>query len=154
MDVLRALAPLSICANFLIETVDKDCHWRMGELRKQMIRRSAHVQAICAVSPALHTTLGIIVNRRSGRHKDTRDAKECWSVMFVFGNFEGGEVVLSLDGKKEVVTRFRSGDAIVLKARDLFHEIKVWEGQIRMTLVYYSHDSVWEEYRRYAEQEI
>ncbi|KAF8162382.1 hypothetical protein BJ912DRAFT_1068847 [Pholiota molesta] len=134
LDLLKKLAPLSTCANYLIETVDKDCHWKMVKLRKQMIERSAHVQAICAVSPALHTTLGIILNRRSGRHKDTRDAKECWSVMFVFGNFTGGEIILSLDGKEEVVTRFRSGDAIVLKARTLFHEIKTWGGELRLTL--------------------
>lgn len=119
----------------------------MVELQNKMIERSAHVQAICAVSPALHTTLGIIVNRLSGRHKDSTDAEGVWTVMFSFGNFKGGEVVFSMPGGKDVTTRFRSGDAILLKARDVVHEIRVWEGELRVTLVYYTQNSVWIEYK-------
>ena len=120
----------------------------MAQLREKMIRESAHVQAICAVTPALHTTLGIIVNRISGFHKDSTDAKGVWAVMFALGYFEGGEAVFSMPSSpgKEVTTRFRSGDAVLLKARDVYHEIKHWEGDLRVTMVYYSRESVWIEY--------
>lgn len=147
MEVLRDLAPLSECANFLIKTVDREGHEQMAELQKKMIKRSAHVEAICAVSPALHTTLGIIVNRISGRHKDSTDAEGVWGVMFVLGSFKGGEAVFSMTGKKDVTTRFRPGDAVLLKARDVVHEIRVWEGSLRVTLVYYTQNSVWIEYK-------
>lgn len=119
-------------------------HATMVELLEKMIQASAHVQAICPVNPSLHTTLGIIVNRISGRHRDSNDAKGVFGVMFVLGNFKGGGAVFSMCVmEKEVATRFRSGDAILLKARDIFHEIKVWEG---VTLVYYSKKAVWTEY--------
>ena len=113
-----------------------------------MIKESAHVQAICAITPSLHITLGIIVNPRSGRHKDSTDAKGVWTVMFALGNFEGGEVVFSMNKsrEKEVTTRFRSGDAVLLKARDVFHEIEHWEGDLRVTLVYYSKEYILKEY--------
>ncbi len=65
-----------------------------------MIRVSAHVQAICAISPSLHSTLGIMVNRLSGRHQDSTDAKDVLAVMCVLGKFKGGEGVFSMaDGK-------------------------------------------------------
>lgn len=119
----------------------------MVELQNDMITRSAHVAAICAISPSLHTNLGIIVNRISGRHKDSTDAEGVWGVMFVFGNFKGGEAVFSMGDKNEVVTRFRTGDAILLKARHVVHEIRVWEGDLRVTIVYYTQNSVYEEYQ-------
>jgi hypothetical protein len=144
--LLRNLGPVSECANYLIKTVDPKMHSKMVELREKMIRESAHVQAICAVNPSLHTTLGIIVNRISGRHKDSNDAQDVWAVMFVLGNFTGGEAVFSMPDGQEVTTRFKSGDAILLKARNVFHEIKVWEGDLRVTLVYYSNKAVWTEY--------
>lgn len=120
----------------------------MAELREKMIRVSAHVQAICAISPSLHSTVGVIVNRISGRHKDYTDAKGVWAVMFVLGNFKGGEAVFSMGGGKEVTTRFRSGDAVLLKARDVLHEIKHWEGDLRVTVVYYSKEALWAEYNK------
>ena len=100
-------------------------HKKMVELREKMVRKSAHdVQASCAVSPSLQATSGIIVNRISGAHKDSTDAKGVWAVMFVLGTFQGGEAVFSMTGRKEVTTRFRSGDVVLLKARDMVHEIK------------------------------
>lgn len=147
MELLKNLAPLADCANYLIRTVDKDSYQKMVKLRNCMVNRSPHVQAICAVTPALHTTLGIIINRRSGRHKDSTDADGFWGVMFVLGDFKGGEIVFSIDGKNEITTRFASGDAILLKARHVFHEIKVWTGNIRVTLVYYTQNSVCLEYQ-------
>jgi len=145
--LLRDLAPLSECANYLIKTVDPEMHKKMEELREKMIREAAHVQSICSISPSLHTTLGIIVNRISGRHRDAADGKGVWAVMFVLGNFSGGEAVFSMESGKEVTTRFRSGDVILIKARDVWHEIKHWEGDLRVTLVYYSKEAVWTEYK-------
>jgi hypothetical protein len=144
--LLRDLAPVSDCMNYLIKTVDPTMHSKMVELREKMVRDSAHVQAICAISPSLHSTLGIIVNRVSGRHRDSKDAQDVWGVMFVLGNFEGGEAVFSMPGGQEVTTRFRSGDVILLKARDVFHEIKNYKGDLRVTLVYYTGHAVWKEY--------
>jgi len=118
----------------------------MVALREKMVRESAHVQAICAISPSLHATLGVIVNRVSGHHRDSKDAQDVWAVMFVLGNFEGGEAVFNMPGGKKVTTRFRSGDVVVLKARDVFHEIMDYEGDLRVTLVYYTRHAVWKEY--------
>jgi hypothetical protein len=140
------LAPLSECANYLIKSVDPEVYLKMVALREKMIEKSAHVQAICAISPSLHTTLGIIVNRISGRHTDSTDAKGVWAVMFVLGNFTGGEVVFDKGKKNAVTTRFRSGDVILLKAADVQHEIRHWKGDLRVTVVYYSKSFVWTEY--------
>jgi hypothetical protein len=145
--LLRNLAPLSECANYLIKTVDPKIHSKMVALREKMIRESAHVQAICSISPSLHTTLGIIVNRISGRHTDSNDAKGVWAVMFALGNFTGGEVLFDMGEKKNrVMTRFRSGDVILLKAANVYHEVRHWDGDLRVTVVYYSKNFVWTEY--------
>jgi hypothetical protein len=67
--------------------------------------------------------------------------------MFALGNFTGGEIVFD-NGKKEnaVTTRFRSRDVILLKAGDVYHEVRHWEGALRVPVVYYSKKIVWEEY--------
>ena len=144
--LLRNLAPLSECMNYLIKTVDPELHGKMVELQDKMVRESAHVEAICAISPSLHCTMGVIVNRISGRHRDYNDAKGVWAVMFVVGNFKGGEAVFSMPGGKEVTTRFQSGDVILIKARDVVHEIRNYEGDLRVTLVYFTKSFIWTEY--------
>jgi len=106
------------------------------------------MQSICSISLSLHTTLGIIVNRISGHHlRDAADRKSVWVVMFVLGNFRGGEAVFSMESGKKVTTQFRSRDVILIKARDVWYEIKHWEGDLRVTLVYYLKEAVWTEYK-------
>jgi len=145
--LLRDLALLSECTNYLIKTVDPEMHKKMEQLQEKMIWEAAHVQSICSISPSLHTTLGIIVNRISSCHRDAADRKGVWAVMFVLGNFRGDEMVFSMESGKEVTIQFWSRDVILIKARDIWHEIKHWEGDLRVTLVYYLKEVVWTEYK-------
>ncbi|PPQ85955.1 hypothetical protein CVT26_012662 [Gymnopilus dilepis] len=145
MKLLDDLSLLSHYANYLIKAVDRPMYDNMVALRERMIARSPHVKSICAVSPALHSTIGVIVNRRSGNHRDAKDAKDSWAIMFVFGSFEGGEVDLTYKTSR-FVSRFSNGDAIVLRAGQVHHCIREWKGQYRVTIVYYSNNSVWVEY--------
>lgn len=145
MKLLDDLSLLSEFSNYLIKTVDEGIHKKMVRLREKMIKSTPHVKAICAVSPSLHSTIGIIVNRRSGPHKDATDAKGSWAVMFVLGKFDGGEVDMECSGVS-ITSRFSTGDVILLRARDVTHSIKEWKGSLRVTIVYYSKQSVWAEY--------
>ena len=145
MQVLDDLALLSHFANKLIKTVDIGMYQQMVDLRETMIAQSPHVKAICSVSPSLHSTVGIILNRQSGNHRDATDAQDSWAVMFVFGQFEGGEVDLAYEGNK-YSCRFSNGDAIVLRAGEVEHRIRQWQGSLRVTIVYYSKESVWVQY--------
>lgn len=108
-----------------------------------MTKTSPHVKAICAVDKSLHTSLEIIVNRRSGYHRDKTDIKDGWAVMFVFGLFSGGRMEFK---DQRVTTRFSSGDPILLKAREVNHAVQEWSGKVRVTLVYFTKESVWKEY--------
>ena len=150
MKFLDEMVPLADCANLLIKTVDKKCFDKLSSLREKMIKQSPHVKSICAVTPSLHSTFGVVSNRISGRHRDSKDAAGIWAVIFVIGSFTGGEMIFSMteENNKDVIVPFKSGDAILLKARDVYHEVKVWDGDIRITLVYYTTNAVVEEYSR------
>ena len=117
--------------------------------REELKKGYPYVRSICEVHPALHHTLGIILNRRSGIHKDSKDGS-AWAVMFVLGDFSGGEIMMSKgdfskDGEATVVTTpFQPGDAIIFDAQTTYHAIKVWHGCVRVTLVYYTGASVLE----------
>ena len=136
--LLWNLAPLSECMNYLIKTVDLELHDKMVELRDKMVRDSMHVEAICAISPSLYCTMGVIVNQISGSHRDYNNTKGVWVMMFLLGNFKGSEVVFSMPGDKEVTTRFQSGDTILIKVWDVVHEIKNYESDLRVTFVYFT----------------
>ncbi len=143
MKLLQDLSSLAELSNYLIKLVDPDIHERMVLLRETMIKRSAHSMAICTVDPSLHTSLGIIVNRRSGTHRDSTDAKDSWAVMFPLGIFSGGDIEFP---KLGLTSRYRSGDVVLLRAREVEHAVKEWSGLVRVTLVYFSKESVWKEY--------
>lgn len=143
MKLINDLNPISSLANYLILLVDPTCHQNLVNLREKMTRSAPHVKAICAVDASLHTSLGIIANRRSGSHRDTTDMKEGWAVMFVLGSFSGGRLEFKDQG---VTASFSPGDAVLLKARDVNHAVRDWSGNIRVTLVYFTKESVWKEY--------
>ena len=126
--LLWNLALLSECINYLIKTVDLELHGKMMELRDKMVWDSTHVEAICAISPSLHCTMGVIVNQISGSHRDYNNTKGVWAMMFLLGNFKGSEVVFSMPGGKEMTTQFQSDDTILIKTWDVVHEIKNYEG--------------------------
>ena len=101
-----------------------------------MVWDSTHVEAICAISPSLHCTMGVIINQISGSHRDYNNTKGVWVMMFLLGNFKGSEVVFSMPGGKEVTIQFQSGDTILIKVWDVVHEIKNYE--LKVTFVYFT----------------
>jgi len=143
MKLLDDLAPLAELSNYLIQMVDKEAYDKLVKARNVMIHARPEVRAICAVDPGLHSTMGLIVNRESGAHTDKRDALDSWAVMFSVGRFCDGDLHFP---QYDIASRFSCGDAIVLRARDVEHGVQQWSGSLRVTIVYYSDDSVWKEF--------
>jgi hypothetical protein len=141
--LLKDLAPLAELANYLIKIVDPTMHDHMARLREVMTNERPEVACLCSQDPGLHLTVGLVVNRQSGSHTDSGDAMDSWAVMFSFGEFKGGDLEFEDYG---IRTRFQPGDAIVLRARELRHGIRPWEGSLRTTVVYFSNESVWKEF--------
>lgn len=83
---------------------------------------------------ALFPGLAIIKNRQTQLHRDKRGAQYAGDFLSVFGDFVGGDLSLpdlNLDFE------WTSGAACFFDGRTFSHEVKSWEGSLRLCLVSY-----------------
>ena len=142
MEILRKLNPLTQIINKVMEEFDPEEAEELKTLCDVLSVDQASFQAIHFISPSLHEGIGIVVNRRSGSHIDLLNTPDTWTPMVVIGSFSGGKMVLENQG---VRLRYRTGDFIMIKGREELHEVEEWSGKLRISYIYFTHDSIWKE---------
>lgn len=141
--ILSQLQDISRQVNYILKVVDEGFHDKLLYLRNKLEREEPYFKCLAAVDPSLHMTVGMVVNRTSGRHKDGNDVKDGWAVTVCLGDHSEGDLEF---GEHKVRTRFKMGDVILLKARDLLHAVKPWKGSLRVTLVWYTNETIFKYY--------
>jgi hypothetical protein len=141
MELLRGLNPLTSIINCVMENLDEKENKELEKLC-EILAKKASFSALHSISPSLHEGVGVVYNRRSGKHNDRLNTPDTWTPMCVLGWFKGGELFLENLGLK---IRFQPGDLIVIKGKEEIHEVKEWAGKLRITVVYFTHLSVWKE---------
>jgi hypothetical protein len=133
--------------NTMMEAIDPQQFQAMESLRNELRERFPEYDALCGIDPSVHEGLAVIINRRSGNHKDRSDHPKSWALMTTLGSFQGGDLYFK---KLGLHIQFGPGDFIALKGRQLDHEVEVWQGGLRISLVYFTHESLW----RYMGREL
>jgi hypothetical protein len=142
-ELLRNLNPLTEIINCIMKEFDPEEAKELDELCDILNRENASLQAVHFISPSLHEGIAIIINcSRSGEHVDHSNTPGTWTPMIVIGSFSGGKIVLKSQG---VRLRYNTGDFIMIKGREEFHEIEEWSRMLRMFYVYFTHESIWKE---------
>ncbi|KAG9119310.1 hypothetical protein FRC07_005715 [Ceratobasidium sp. 392] len=81
----------------------------------------------------------VIVNRQTGEHLDKNGLRRGWDVIIAGGEFTGGEFYLR---DMNLRCPFRPGDLVAFDGTAQRHKIEKFEGRIRLSHVYFVHESV------------
>jgi hypothetical protein len=139
-QLLQDLNPVAHVVNTVLEAIDPEKFHKMLAFRAELMTRFPNFQALCTLDPSCYESLVVIYNRRSGRHRDKNDPKNSWALMTVVGSFVGGAMYFEDLGLR---VEFGPGDILAIRGNALFHEVESWSGQLRISLVYFTHRSVW-----------
>ena len=94
------------------------------------LEEKASFSVLHRISPSLHEAIGVIYNRRSGKHKDQFNTPHTWTPMLVLGWFKGGEIIMD-DLKLKV--RYQPGDFLAIKGKEVLHSVAEWSGKLRIS---------------------
>jgi hypothetical protein len=139
--LMRDLHPLATVMNAVMETIDPEQFNAMAALRNSLRDRFSEFDALCGIDPAVHEGLAILVNSQSVNFKDKQVHPNSWALMTTLGSFQGGDLYFSQLGIK---VRFASGDFIAIRSQLLNPEMDVWVGGLRVSLLYFTQESLWE----------
>ncbi|QRV79305.1 2OG-Fe(II) oxygenase family protein [Ceratobasidium sp. AG-Ba] len=84
----------------------------------------------------------LLVNQQSGEHIDTKGVRRAWDVLVAAGEFEGGEIYLV---DSDIHIPFMPGDMVAFDGTSQRHEIRPFNGKLRISHVYFVHRSVLDE---------
>jgi hypothetical protein len=140
--LLHGLLPVTEICNSFTKTADPKGAEEMSRLVQFLSQKKPGFAALHAISPSLHEGIAVIYNRRSGGHRDGMNCRHSWTPMCVLGWFEGGSLALDELG---LTIRYQPGDFIAIKGREVMHRVEKWKGKLRISLVYYTHESLWRE---------
>lgn len=135
---------LSEKINEFTSYLDSPFHSGLRNLRN-FTNRYPDVKLFADADSLLMEGRSLIFNRQTSRHIDGRDLVSGWQVIVAGGHFSsGGSVCIPRLGLR---LRLLPGDMVMIRGRILAHEIEPWKGGQRVSLVNFTHESVW----KYAE---
>jgi hypothetical protein len=162
MSLREQLQQSGFMINTLLHNLDPAQHDALVRLREAVHKKYPYARALDSVDPLLMEGRGIMWNRRTGYHADNTDPPNAWVALLVLGQFTGGHLFIrSLNlrlsyepGKSyKKITHcsahylsYTSGTLILLRGHILPHEVELWVGGQRVSIVHFTHQSLWDEF--------
>ena len=129
--------------NSLLELIDPSQHKALTELRKAVHAKYAFARALDSVDPLLFEGRAIMWNRQTRLHADSTDPIRAWVCLFVLGKFKKGYLFIP---RLNLRLSYEPGTIIFIRGHILPHEVEAWEGGQRVSIVHFTHQSVWDEF--------
>ncbi|TFK78317.1 hypothetical protein K466DRAFT_507451, partial [Polyporus arcularius HHB13444] len=137
---------LSIITSYVMgafEELDPLQHDRMRALYEWRLREVASSVAMAAVDPGMFFEgREMQFNRYSLLHFDTNDPSWAWAIIIYFGTFP--TCTLKFRQLMLQVT-LRPGDMVMMRGRDVLHEVCDWDLGERHLLVHFTHQTLWKQ---------
>lgn len=135
---------LSIITSYVMgafEQLDPVQHQKMAQLYDWRLRKVASSAAMAGVDPGMFFEgREMQFNRYSLPHFDTNDPSWAWAIIIYFGTFP--TCSLKFRQLKLKVT-LRPGDMVIMRGRDVLHEVCDWLKGERHLLVHFTHHTLW-----------
>ena len=136
-DFMQTLAPATQLTSLVFEVVDPVMHSTYLENYRQ-----AHINSTLAgwtsSRRACFQGLAVVRNLACDPHKDKSDKKDGYVAMMCFGDFSGGELVVTELGMRFA---FQPGDVVLFRSAVLEHYITEFQGS-RTSTVFFCHQGV------------
>jgi hypothetical protein len=82
-------------------------------------------------------------NRQTPLHGDLADPLKSWVVLLVLGKFTKGHLWIP---KLQLRLFYEPGTIVIFRGHLLPHEVECWEGGQRVSIVHFTHQSLWDEF--------
>lgn len=141
-DVLQELSIVTRYVMAAFQQADPEQYERLQKVYDWRVNEIASQKAFAAVDRAmLLEGRELQFNRFSLPHFDTLDPHWGWAIIIYYGTFD--TCTLHFRQLKVKVT-LRPGDMVMLRGRDVLHEVKNWLSGERHLLVHFTHKTLWD----------
>ncbi len=140
-DFMKESEFISRRLNGILKEIDAKFHEGLGKVR-EVINKISGVATFSGIDPILMEGRSLIFNRETPMHNDNLDCPTGWQFLLSAGNFtSGGSLYLP---HLNLRLRLLPGDLIALRGRVLSHEVEPWIGGQRISMVNFTHESIWD----------
>jgi hypothetical protein len=133
----------SLKANYLLQLLDPAQYEALERLREAAHAKYPYARALDAIDPLLQEGRAIMWNRQTPLHADVTDPVNAWVTLFTLGRFTKGHLFVR---RLNLRLFYEPGALVVIKGHILPHEVEVWEGGQRISVVHFTHESLWREF--------
>ncbi|KAI5895948.1 uncharacterized protein SCHCODRAFT_02663830 [Schizophyllum commune H4-8] len=140
-NLMRDLRLISDPVEAVLRAVDPAQYVAMQDLRLRLEGACAYLRGLNAIDPIPFMGRIVVFNRQTPAHNDKRDPANAWTCIVAAGDFRGGSLRIS---NLNLTVRLEPGDAVMLRGHVLMHEVEDWEGSQRISIVHFTHQSLWD----------
>jgi hypothetical protein len=137
-SLLKEFQIFSESINLFLSDIDPAQYASLKKARALAEDKYPFVQMLDRFDPLLMEGQAIMWNRTTPDHKDLRDPKVGWAALVVLGNITSGWLIFR---QLNLKVRYQSGDMVWLRGAILDHEVDVWEGEHRICVAHFTHQS-------------
>ena len=131
--------------NTILKELDPGSAAQYEELREKAQDEFAFLRALNTLDPSLWQGRMILFNSQAPPHVDSRNPPAEWTPLLAGGNFTSGGCLFIHNIKLRL--RYLPGDLIFIRGWALTHSVEQWEGGQRISIVYFTHESVWQHFK-------
>jgi hypothetical protein len=127
--------------NNVLKLLDPAAASQYEELRDTAMEELDYLKAMCTLDKSLWQNRMMLFNLQTPPHHDTKIPPSEWTPLHVAGTFKQGGCLYVHQLKLRL--RYLPGDLIFIRGRLLQHSVEKWGPGQRISLVYFTHESVW-----------
>jgi hypothetical protein len=143
MKITSEFKKTSMKANELLRLLDPAQHAALEKLRDAVHAKYPHARAIYAIDPLLQEGRALMWNRQTPLHADRTDPLNAWVTLITLGEFTGGHLFIPCLNLRLL---YEPGAIVMLRGHRLPHVVEAWEGGQRVSIVHFTHESLWREF--------
>jgi hypothetical protein len=133
----------SLRCNQLLQALDPAQYKALEELKQAARKKYPCISALDSIDPLLQEGKAIMWNRQTPYHVDGADPKNAWVTLMTLGEFTGGDLLFP---SLNLRLKYEPGTIILFKGRRFPHVVESWEGGQRISIVHFTHESLWKEF--------
>jgi hypothetical protein len=123
----------------LLELIDPHVYGQYVKAQSKLRQESPAIHATWANFSSSFGGIATIFNKQTDRHRDTNSAKNGADLLYTLGKFKGGDLFLEA---LNVRMSYGPNTLVVLRGSLLYHKVLPFEGEQRICLAYYFHETV------------
>lgn len=125
--------------NEWLRNIDPRQYHSLETLMAKVEEAHPYMKALNILDPLKMEGRAIMYNRTTPNHRDKKDPRVAWACLVILGWITKGTLYFP---RLNLRVRYIPGDVVWLRGSILDHEVEVWEGQQRICIAHFTHNSL------------